>query len=194
MTLIGVAPTELDPWSANCQQMLFRLLMDAFAFPGKIMSPPNRFRFNQLALLKSILATLVDGEVTLADTSSWLSEYDWTRLEVVQKDASSAHFVVCNGMAPPDFEPLIGTLEDPHLGATVIVAVDKIGDGLCFDLSGPGLNGGGQISAGNIDREWLINRNNWCASFPTGVDFILVGPDSFLALPRTTRVELTEEA
>jgi len=95
----------------------------------------------------------------------------------------------------------IGTLTAPHLGATVIIDAQHLGDGEpgaaspyrhAVHLDGPGIPGTRTVSI-DVAFDWRTPRSERNATFPLGIDLIFIDPTArMLALPRTTRVTDTQ--
>lgn len=176
-------------WLPEVQQQVFRSLMEVMSRPGKTES------LNEVAdnsALRALLATLMDAEVTLADHGQLLDDSDWPLLQCQQRDVESADYLVCSGEQTPDFEPKLGTLASPEYAATIVLKVDSVqsGNQQC-ELSGPGINGTQTIAFSGLNRAWLEQREEWNAAFPLGIDILLVDDKHVMALPRTTRIEVT---
>lgn len=188
------ALTQPSPWHPLEQQRVFRLLMQAFAYPGRTVPLST-----QGDALIRCLATLVDRETGLADPHGLLSREQWSLLEAGRNDADHAAFVLARGDKAPDFFPRRGTLENPQHGTTVVVKVNKLedaqarGKGQRLRLHGPGIPGQTPLQVEGLHAEWLPARVIWNADFPMGLDMLLVDGSSAAALPRTTRI-LTMEA
>lgn len=193
----SLAPILPLPWQAATQQRVFRQLLNTFAYPGRIetldVTDRHAERDKTEALL-FVLAVLLDGAVTLADPDGLVGEDDWRRLEVRREPPECAHFVVARGAAVPAFNPTIGSLENPEHGATVILAVERIGEGGSLWLSGPGIaEERVELRVAGLDPAWLAKRERWNAGFPMGIDLVLVDAARVAALPRTTRIQLAGE-
>jgi alpha-D-ribose 1-methylphosphonate 5-triphosphate synthase subunit PhnH len=113
---------------------------------------------------------------------------------------AQARFVLQGGRRPPDadFQPTLGTLESPELGATLVLTVDALGDApspgdaaVVLQLQGPGVPGVRALSVTGLHLDWLARRAAWVGAYPMGVDIVLAAPDALVALPRTTRVVVT---
>ncbi|MCL2655884.1 MAG: phosphonate C-P lyase system protein PhnH [Betaproteobacteria bacterium] len=165
-------------WGPMAQQRVFRCLLEAFSYPGRIQS----------ASLPALLATLGDSEISLADPDELVAADDWRRLGARREAADKANFVVARGDIDPAFQPAIGTLESPEQGATILLRVRKLGRGAKLKLSGPGIQDAIKLAVGGLDPAWLERRAQWNAGFPMGVDFILVDGEQFAALPRTVSI------
>lgn len=177
-------PLRMDaanPWQPHVQQYIFRQLMHAVAYPGRALALPGD-------ALPGVLATVVDAEVSLADVGGLITADDGRRLQARRAAPELARFVVARGESAPTFEPALGSLECPEQGATVIVRVKTLGQGATLRLRGPGIDGTTTLAVTGLDPDWIIRRTVWNASFPLGVDLILVDADQVAALPRTTLI------
>jgi alpha-D-ribose 1-methylphosphonate 5-triphosphate synthase subunit PhnH len=178
----------LKPWQPLAQQAVFRQLMRAFSYPGKVEVLCQNAHDTQDAALPHVLATLLDAEVTLADPDNLLDADLLTLLEARVLVAERAQFIVARADRAPQFTPMLGSLESPEQGATVILRVACVGEGSTLHLSGPGVNGSANLQVRGLDPKWLAARSSWNAGFPLGVDMILVDGQRAVALPRTTRI------
>lgn len=174
-------------WTPSQQQTMFRRLMDAFAYPGRIQALPGA-RADETLL--GVLATLVDGSVTLADPDGLLPAADWSRLEAGRAMPEQARFVLLQGDSAPAFTPALGSLESPETGATLLLRVAALGEGLPLRIGGPGVDGERLLRVGGLDPAWLDRRESWNAGFPMGVDLLLLAPTRAAALPRSSRVSV----
>lgn len=181
-----IASIHPSAWEPLTQQCVFRRLLEAFSYPGRVVSVARADTAPALSLL---LATLVDAQVVLADPQGLIAADDWWRLGARREAPEIAHFIVARGDLAPAFEPSMGTLESPELGATVVLRVDSLGDGRPLSLTGPGIDGAATLAIGGLDPAWLARRAAWNGAFPLGVDVILVDETRLAALPRTTRIE-----
>ena len=176
-----VQKQDLNAWSAPRQQTVFRQLMRAFSFPGRIQT------LTEGEALTQTLAALVDREATLADPQNLLDALTLQRLQARMTGPEHAQFIVADGSVPPLFEPCLGTLESPEGGATILLWVTALGDGAQWQLMGPGIAATQALAINGLDPAWLEHRQAWNEGFPLGVDLILVDFKSVVALPRTTR-------
>ena len=171
---------DLNAWGASRQQTVFRQLMRAFSFPGRIQT------LTEGEALTQTLATLVDREATLADPQDLLDARTLKRLQARMTAPELAQFIVADGSVPPLFEPCLGTLESPEGGATILLWVNALGEGAQWQLTGPGIATTQALAISGLDSAWLARRQDWNEGFPLGVDLILVDTNSVVALPRTT--------
>lgn len=179
-----------DPiWLPETQQTHFRILLEAMSRPGSVQTLSITPQAGPTAL--AVLATLLDGAVSLADPHGLLSEQDWAMLQTQQKPATEAEYIICNGATTPDFTPLLGTLQSPEQSATIVLMVESLSQGdTSIRLSGAGINGTRKCSLQGLNPEWLNCREDWVCSFPLGVDLILVDGKEVMAIPRTSRIEV----
>lgn len=169
-------------WHPATQQSAFRQIMQAFAQPGDIQ------QLCEDAQLLT-LASLLDGAVTLADPEKLVLPLDLARLETRMVMPERAKFVLLHGAQPPAFTPLLGTLESPEQGATLLLVIEALGSGQPLRLSGPGIAGVREVAISGLHPAWLLAREDWNAAFPLGVDMLLLTKNKLMALPRTTRIE-----
>ncbi len=188
-----------DWWTPEAQQQAFRAVLDGFARPGTRVpaTPPG-------AVLM-FLSVVLDESVSLADPGGVLGA-DLRRLLLAPTaPATQARFVLLDGRRPPEpgFEPSLGTLESPEGGATLLLTVDAVGsspseatqdDDVVLHLQGPGVAGTRTVAVSGLHPDWLARRAAWVAAYPLGVDLVLAAPDALVALPRTTRIEITTVA
>lgn len=173
---------DLQAWVPQRQQGVFRQLMRAFSYPGRIETLAGE------AALTQTLATLVDSEVTLADPQQLIDALTRQRLQTRMTGAERAQFIVADGGLPPAFEPSLGTLESPELGATILLQVAKLGEGSAWQLTGPGIAASQSLAIAGLDPAWIERRRCWNEGFPLGVDLVLIDRSRIVALPRTTSI------
>lgn len=183
-----MAIVDATIWEPAKQQQLFRSLLDAFSYPGRITPCATASTSSWFALL----STLVDGQTTLADPHKLLEESQWPKLEARRASSEAAAFVVLDGSRAPEFLPSLGTLEAPEYGATLMLRVTSLNDAgigtLRLKLSGPGIRKPMIIAVEGLHADWITSRNDWVSTFPLGVELVLCEANSFVALPRTTLI------
>lgn len=177
-------------WRADVQQRIFRELVEAFSRPGDIRDLGAWTAGAEAQ--RAVLATLMDGEATLADPHGQVDAEDWPLLQAKAEIGERARYVTVDGRRAPDFQPALGTLESPEQGATVLVRVEKVGAGeTALALEGPGIDGQRQLCLGGLHPDWLTRRADWVGSFPLGVDLLLADAHRIVALPRTTQIHIS---
>lgn len=185
-TTVPLAADAIQAWQPGQQQQVFRRLMTAFSYPGRVQSLEGAAD----KALRLTLATLVDGACSLSDPHQLLAVDDQRRLGARLCSTETADFIVATGAQVIDSTPRLGSLENPEQGATVVLAVDELGTGARLGLQGPGIHGEQLLHVSGVDPAWWARRAEWNAHFPLGVDFILVSEHAVTALPRTTRITL----
>lgn len=174
-------------WSEEIQQAVFRLLLEATSRPGRIFDlGPS---LDGLPALQAILATVIDGSVSLHDRCSCLHKREWNFLQTRQVEIEQARFILASADRSPDFTPDTGTLESPETGATILLGVKHLGQGpVHLTCTGPGIETEHVFRVEGLQEAWLQAREDWNSWFPLGVDIYLVDSGQVCALPRTTRV------
>lgn len=191
-------------------QETFRLLLDAMSRPGKVVSLPA----SPLNLpapwptgLGLVALTLLDHEVTHCATGAGaeaLQEYLQYNTSSPAAEPAAAAYLFAHGndpgLAACLAELKTGTLEAPHEGATLVVAVSELSpvagrSQLLLTLSGPGVPGERLISVAGLSTGVLVARAAAATEYPLGIDVVLIDQNGRLAcLPRTTRCHWEERA
>jgi alpha-D-ribose 1-methylphosphonate 5-triphosphate synthase subunit PhnH len=178
----------IDPiWTPETQQKVFRRLFNAMARPATIWQLSDLLR--TAPAWQAVLATLVDGAVSLSDPCGLLDRHTRHLLQVPDAAPEKAGYIVADAADAPGYEPFTGTLESPETGATCLLRVARLGEGgLCLRCQGPGIEAEQRLFVAGLAAEWLVRRRRWNLSFPLGVDLILADDERVAALPRTTQV------
>lgn len=202
-----MANNKILPGFANLaldSQASFRSAMNAMAHPGQIENAP--VHTHAPSPLNATAAMLV---LTLCDFDSpiWLDNELASCPDVRQfiafhtsapivKDKSEAQFaIISDKSALNDVASFAkGSAEYPDRSTTLIIQVDTLSnhDGVC--LTGPGIEFSTQLNIANLpDDFWSQARSN-NRLFPRGVDFIFTTNTQLACLPRSTRINVTNEA
>lgn len=181
-------------------QHAYRQVVHAFAYPGDIVSlkqvadkldVPLKCRAGTSVLLYMLLD---------ADTSFHAAEEEPLAVNIARLTycrsctlETAAHVIVTKEHSDKLCEIMqkvkTGTLEDPHLGATLIVECESLKEGDDLILRGPGIQLSHTI-ASPLNDDWVEIRSLVNEEFPLGFDMLLIDADAnCLALPRTTQVE-----
>lgn len=192
MKMEPICKPQSAVWDPAVQQKAFRQLMNAFAFPGSPETLLPEIQDLDNTVLHLILATLTDGEVTVADPHHLIDDQDWAKLETIKEAPETARFIVARGDTAPNFFPALGSLECPEMGATVLLGVARIGRGESLAMQGPGIQSVKEVACSGLNPAWLSKRNEWNGAFPLGVDMILFDAAQVIAIPRTTRITIKE--
>lgn len=184
-------------------QQVFRAVLEAMSRPGRVqtipasvlqgLEPPGLGRACTAALL-----TLLDAE-----TRAWLhpslrSEAACAYLQfhtgvVHVDDEQDASFAVIEAdhATPALWRQLeCGSDATPQEGATLIVEVPSLEQGLALALRGPGVETVQTLRVGGLHAGFWQARADLEAAFPLGIELILTSGDRLAALPRSTRVSL----
>jgi alpha-D-ribose 1-methylphosphonate 5-triphosphate synthase subunit PhnH len=180
----------LEPiWQSSTQQALFRQLLLATSYPGRVVDLSTPLAGAPATL--GVLAALVDQAVTCADPDELLTERERNMLAARFVPVAEAAFVLTDARRPvaETFQPCLGDIYRPERGATLVLRGRAIGQGgTWLRLSGPGVNGEQALRVDGFDPSWWIRRAAWVSDYPMGVDCFLCAADTVAALPRTTHV------
>ncbi len=180
-------------------QLAFRQILAAMASPGKIADLGREaglldldVRFNKGLLLVAL--ALLDGETSFCVASAESEAHARIISQLTYARAAApgeADFIFAIGAgyaAEAIASAKIGTLIDPHLGATLVVEVRSLEEAGPFTLSGPGIESSASLGVG-LEPGWVAERAARNIEYPLGVDLLFVDALSRLAaLPRTTIV------
>ncbi len=181
---------HLDPvWQADCQRAVFRELLQAFSYPGRVVDLSPSMGENRAEL--AILAALLDNTTTFCDLHCRLATSEVGLLGAIPAAVSEAAFVLLDAaIAPPDdFQPCLGTIYRPEGGATLVLSGHEIGSGpSSLEIRGPGVLATCSLAIDGFDPRWFERRERWVAGFPVGVDLVLCDRRRAAAIPRTSSV------
>jgi alpha-D-ribose 1-methylphosphonate 5-triphosphate synthase subunit PhnH len=192
MTLVKVDPV----WQPLSQQRIFRDLLTALSFPGRVLNIAAPLAGARAEL--GILASLVDEMVTVADPDGRLSDAE-RRLLVpgALAEPDAADNVLCDAAvaSPAGFTPRRGTIYRPEAGALLVLACGAVGEGdLALTLTGPGVETETVLRLSGVQPGWIEARQRWCDNFPTGVDLVFCDAAARIAgVPRTSGVSAVVE-
>lgn len=189
-------------------QQTYRRLVTALARPGSIVELADiavkvtpRPPFNPTMML--LAYTLLDAETEFAlatdsegeaDAAEVIANLTYAR-PVLPEDAGYLFILGVQTDPRSTIEAArVGTLVDPHRGATLFLEVERVlaVEDAPFVLEGPGIDG--SIGVDIESRyDWYSIRNEKVSEYPLGVDCIFVDREGrVLGLPRTTRVARVE--
>jgi alpha-D-ribose 1-methylphosphonate 5-triphosphate synthase subunit PhnH len=178
-------------WMPDAQQQAFRAVLDGFARPGTLVPAQQR------SAVLMFLSAVLDESVSLADPLGLVGTDARRLLLAPTAPEAQARFILLDGRRPPGagFQPTLGTLESPELGATLVLTVEALSDAptpadaaVALQLQGPGVPGTRVLAVTGLHPDWLARRAAWVGAYPMGVDVVLAAPDALVALPRTTRI------
>ena len=192
-------------------QSTFRHLVNALARPGIVVpiGEPGLYDSRHDSSIdtplssstQSLVDTLLDVETTFAVTSSKTEGHarlirERTYARIAAPEEADFLFLLRGGSSAEQFmeSARIGTLEEPHRGATVVIEVDELAPvekpgTLRHDLVGPGIAGLRSLWIA-ADFDWCAPRNRKVVTYPLGLEVFLVdATNNLVGLPRTTRIQ-----
>ncbi len=187
---------------SNFLQQSFRTILDAQSHPGRVChlesSDPEHA---ELSAMYAIIQTLCDNDTSLnLHESLKLDSYkQWMTYQVraKQTESISADFLalpcnILNSLSLQDFNH--GTLECPHLSSTLIIEVDALNttnqNSIELNLSGPGIENHTKVAIDGISNDIWLERIQSRKDFPLGVDLLITYKDKFVAIPRSTILQM----
>lgn len=192
-----VMPGFREPVFAS--QSCFRDVLDALARPGErrwlrsAIPGPRPLAPATCALALTLLDH--DTRVWLAPEArndpvvAFLRFHAGCRLV---DDAAAADFAIVTRAA--DLPSLAtfhaGSDEVPESSTTVVVQVEEFDDGPGWRLTGPGIRDVNRVRVHGMPARFVPDWQANGATFPRGVDMILVAGEVVCGLPRTTRIEV----
>lgn len=185
-------------------QNSYRKLLDSMAKPGRINNIKEEVdKLEVHSKLSKELMLLADVLLNL-ESSFYIKELEFqhyiklhTFAKVEKVEEAEFIFVDRKNYSEEEFRDLlekvrIGTLQDPHLGGTLIVKVEKITEDSILSLKGPGIKDKKYLGIVGLSREFIEKREEINSEFPMGVDMIFVdNSGNLVCIPRTTEVEVS---
>lgn len=179
-------------------QTVFRQVLCAMANPGTIMdidvdiSPPE----NLYPASGAILLTLLDFETPFwSDIENASSQIQWLRFHTgapytrLKQNALFALYIDYDNLENPSlFNP--GTINSPDLSTTLIVQTRGVDDTGRIKLTGPGIKNQTFLKIRGVKDSFIQKRSELYETNPLGVDMIFVCDKTFVAIPRTTKMEI----
>lgn len=194
-TAIDLDPGLRDP--VGDSQVIFRILLDAMAHPGRILPLPAlagaQDRLTPAGVM--ICLALIDHETPL-----WLDQslatpgvLAYLRFHTGAPRAEtplSASVALLDGPSTGLGDFNTGSDAYPENGATVILQVPDLSPSGPLVLSGPGVDGEIRLGVDGVPDAFWSARDAVNGGFPRGIDLILCAGHEIAALPRTTRLRL----
>jgi alpha-D-ribose 1-methylphosphonate 5-triphosphate synthase subunit PhnH len=177
-------------------QETFRCILTALSRPGVPVALPQSFIApSPLGSGMAVLAlTLLDGA-----TPTWLDEpfasstvrrYLQLRTDVAfVDDPAQAAFALIDATrrCPPLAQFNAGDVLDPHVSATLLIAVASLSSGAPVLVTGPGIEPETVIAIAGLSESFWPQWDANAGSFPRGVDILFTDGARVCGLPRTTR-------
>jgi alpha-D-ribose 1-methylphosphonate 5-triphosphate synthase subunit PhnH len=177
-------------------QRVFRAALEAMARPGTIAAVDAEVAVPPLGRAATALVlALADFE-----TAIWLDQaarpaaayFRFHAGTPISDEPDGGAFAVAHRAAdlPPLERFALGSDDYPDRSTTVIVEVEDLSVPGGLVLTGPGIDGRRRLGVAGLRADfwpqWHANRR----LFPRGVDLVLAAGPRFVALPRTTAVEI----
>ncbi len=191
-------------------QKIFRLLLDAFAHPGKIakitdlqITPPPGMNKMSAGVLLALLDLEVGFAVVAGDKKQGekIEQYLILNTGCGLKNLESADFILARDELPPVNRIKKGSLEYPDQGATIVYSAEEISESLSgvgavnLTLAGPGIKGKRSLALRGLDKREILKIMEINKEFPLGADFVFTdNQEGFCALPRSTKIVEVKEA
>jgi alpha-D-ribose 1-methylphosphonate 5-triphosphate synthase subunit PhnH len=188
-------------------QRLFRKILTATSFPGRVVDlGPEATKIETgseaNASLIGCAIALLDAEATFCvwprgaqEHERLISQLTYGRQAAPENAEFLFVFAGSNTVGDALRGACIGTLEEPHRGATLFIEVGALREGSArreggaLRIEGPGVKGSATISVEGLDADWREARAERCAEYPLGVDVYLVdGTGRLAGIPRTARL------
>lgn len=196
MTAIAPAAGFTDPVQQS--QQAFRLLLDAIARPGRIVSleqAPGHPTGLAPALAAALL-TLCDLDTPVwlgpgfntAEMRDWLRFHTGAPLAAASKLAAVALLSSEQDITLEDFS--FGTDEAPERGATLLIQVPALTGVTAAIWRGPGIKDAVGMSACGLVPGFWRQRVLLGSAFPCGLDIYLACGGDIVGLPRSTTISI----
>jgi len=196
MTVLAPAAGFTDPVQQS--QQAFRVLLDAMARPGRVVSLEQEpgHPAGLAPALAAALLTLCD-----LDTPVWLGPgfntvemRDWLRFHTGAPLASAANLAAVallsaeQGITLEDFS--FGTDEAPERGATLLIQVPALNGAPAATWRGPGIKDAVAMPACGLTPAFWHQRVLLGSAFPRGLDIYLACGGDIVGLPRSTAITI----
>jgi alpha-D-ribose 1-methylphosphonate 5-triphosphate synthase subunit PhnH len=184
-------------------QRVFRAVLEAMSRPGRIHNLPaavlDPLETPSLGrATTAVLLTLLDAETRVwlhpslrSDAARAYLQFH-TGVQSMDEAAHAGFAVIEADHATPSLWRALPCGSDavPQDGATLIVEVPSLGQGLELSLGGPGVASVQTLRVGGLHAGFWQARRELESAFPLGIELILTCGDRIVALPRSTRVSL----
>lgn len=189
--------------SVHEAQQIFRLLMDAMAKPGLVVEVPSDVQFGEVsAAVTQLLLTLSDNSTPCFLSQRYLNDDHFVEnfrfhcAAPITQTRELADFALISGEEATTFCGFaMGEGSYPDKSASIIIEVDSLESGIECLLTGPGIQTSSSANIKGLSDELLMALISGRGTFPQGVDLYLSSGHQIMAIPRTTRIQLsTEEA
>lgn len=172
-------------------QKLYRLLLDGMSHPGEkisIESFKDKVDSSYDFPVYLFGATLLDPEVTYASSFTQTPLKALFYAQEVPFHEADYIFVKSKEINLEFLKTIkIGTMENPHMSATIFIEIQSSPNETTYELKGPGIKDVTYLKV-NDSHEILNIFMNHPIEYPLGYDVIFFTESYFFALPRTTKL------
>ena len=179
-------------------QSTFRLVMDAMAHPGSVYRIAAAVEAPRPLMRASaaLALTLCDHDTPIwldrpmseaPDVANWLKFHSGAPI-VTDPSAASFALIADAGALPKLDSFSFGSAEYPDRSTTLLLQVESLTQGQRYELRGPGINGTVVLRAAIEPKDLFGRLAVNAASFPRGIDVVLIAGGEIVAIPRTTRL------
>jgi len=195
-TAMAPAAGFIDPVQQS--QQAFRVLLDAMARPGRVVSlgqEPGHPAGLAPALAAALL-TLCDLDTTIwlgpgfntAPVRDWLRFHTGAPLASASSQAAVVLLSAEQDIALDDFS--FGTDEAPERGATLLIQVSALNGPAAMTWRGPGIKDAQTMPVCGLPAAFWRQRAMLGSAFPRGLDIYLSDGADLVGLPRSTAISI----
>ncbi len=178
-------------------QKVFRLLLEAMANPGRVVSIAEQQRklFGGQPGFLAVAMTLLDGSVSFHTFDN--TELDEEILLLTHgrcQSVEQADYLFATSADQVQYgisRAKCGTLEDPHKNATLIILLEETQPCHTLRLQGPGVDGSILIEVSDTVVQALLQRDEQQYEYPMGIDLVFLNSAGELwCVPRLVKGEV----
>jgi len=141
--------------------------------------------------LHAVLAAVLDAGASIADPHGVVADADRAWIGMRVAGVESARFVVADGRLAPDFKTTPGAAWISGREATLVLQVDRLGAGpLTLRLASAGI-APRRVHVDGLHPDWLAPRGEPFGDGALAVNILLLDAARLVALPRSSRVEIS---
>jgi alpha-D-ribose 1-methylphosphonate 5-triphosphate synthase subunit PhnH len=178
-------------------QAAFRAVLDAMAYPGRIVALPGLLGGPPPAPLgtaaAAIMLTLCDVDTPVWLDAAALSGAGYLAFHcgapLAANTAKARFAIIADAATLPSLDGFaLGSDEYPERSATLVIEVADLAETAGAVLRGPGIRGEARLGATGLPARFWAERAALAELFPRGIDVVFTCDARLAALPRTTQV------
>jgi alpha-D-ribose 1-methylphosphonate 5-triphosphate synthase subunit PhnH len=192
----ALAPGFADPVFDT--QATFRAVLGALSRPGlpaplaTALAPPQpltpELAAIALALAERDAPLWLDASLGCVPAVAEYLRFH-TGAPIVSDPADAAFALVADPLLAPSFDALaLGTDLYPDRSTTLVMKVATLTGGAPLRLRGPGIRGEVDVFASPLHEGFREGLRANAATFPRGIDCVLVSKGELVAIPRSSRI------